>query len=293
MKKIVLTLLLLITVFSVSHAQQRQHREREKSNRGATLTGYITDASTGDSLGYASVVLHGTTLMSVANDSGYYRLHHLPEGSHTIKVSLVGYSPASFTVQLKQDEMTMQDIKLVPDVVALDQIVISASRTEVVRRNSPALVNVMTAGIIEQTNAVCLAEALPFQPGVRVENDCQNCGFNQVRINGLDGHYSQILIDSRPVFSALAGVYGLEQIPANMIDRVEVVRGGGSALYGSSAIGGTINIITRDPVTNDAEVAHTITSIGAGKAWDNNTALPNCQRYKAIPLAYAPTSKPA
>jgi len=273
MKKIVLTLLLLIAVFSVSHAQQRQHREREKSKRGAILTGYITDASTGDSLGYASVVLHGTTLMAVANDSGFYRLHHLPEGSHTIKVSLVGYSPASFTVQLTNDEMTMQDIKLVPDVVALDQIVISASRTEVVRRNSPALVNVMTAGIIEQTNAVCLAEALPFQPGVRVENDCQNCGFNQVRINGLDGHYSQILIDSRPVFSALAGVYGLEQIPANMIDRVEVVRGGGSALYGSSAIGGTINIITRDPVTNDAEVAHTITSIGAGKAWDNNTTF--------------------
>ena len=149
MKKIVLTLLLLITVFSVSHAQQRQHREREKSNREATLTGYITDASTGDSLGYASVVLYGTTLMAVADDSGYYRLHHLPEGSHTIRVSLVGYSPASFSVQLKQGEMTMQDIKLVPDVVALDQIVISASRTEVVRRNSPALVSVMTAGIIE------------------------------------------------------------------------------------------------------------------------------------------------
>ncbi|HOO43152.1 MAG TPA: TonB-dependent receptor, partial [Bacteroidales bacterium] len=273
MKKIVLTLLLLITVFSVSNAQQRQHRERQNSKRGATLTGYISDASTGDSLGYASVVLHGTTLMAVANDSGYYRLHNLPEGSHTIKVSLVGYSPASYTVQLKNDEMTMQDIKLVPDVVSLDQIVISASRTEVVRRNSPSLVNVMTAGIIEQTNAVCLAEALPFQPGVRVENDCQNCGFNQVRINGLDGHYSQILIDSRPVFSALAGVYGLEQIPANMIDRVEVVRGGGSALYGSSAIGGTINIITRDPITNDAEVAHTITSVGAGKAVENNTTF--------------------
>ncbi|HHV02904.1 MAG: TonB-dependent receptor [Bacteroidales bacterium] len=271
MKKIVLTLLLLVTVFTVSDAQQRQHRKRER--RGAILTGYITDASTGDSLGYASVVLHGTTLMAIANDFGYYRLDHIPEGFHTIRVSLAGYSPASFSVELKEGEMAIQDIKLVPDVVALDQIVISASRTEVVRRNSPGLVNVMTSGLIEQTNAFCLAEALPFQPGVRVENQCQNCGFNQVRINGLDGHYSQILIDSRPVFSALAGVYGLEQIPANMIDRVEVLRGGGSALYGSSAIGGTINIITRDPVTNDAEVAHTITTIGGGKAWDNNTTF--------------------
>ncbi|RAZ95535.1 TonB-dependent receptor, partial [Klebsiella oxytoca] len=106
-----------------------------------------------------------------------------------------------------------------------------------------------------------------------VENDCQNCGFTQVRINGLDGHYSQILMNSRPVFSALTGVYGLEQIPANMIDRVEVMRGGGSALFGSSAVGGTINIITKDPMVNSAQIAHTITSIGPSGSFDNNTTL--------------------
>ena len=108
---------------------------------------------------------------------------------------------------------------------------------------------------------------------MRVENDCQNCGFTQVRINGLDGHYSQILMNSRPVFSALTGVYGLEQIPANMIDRVEVMRGGGSALFGSSAIGGTVNIITKDPSENNARVSHTLTSIGPSGKLDNNTTL--------------------
>lgn len=121
--------------------------------------------------------------------------------------------------------------------------------------------------------ACSLADGLDFQPGVRVENDCQNCGFTQVRINGLDGHYSQILMNSRPVFSALAGVYGLEHIPANMIDRIEVMRGGGSALFGSSAIGGTINIITKDPQVNSAQVSHTLTSIGVSGALDNNTTL--------------------
>ncbi len=89
------------------------------------------------------------------------------------------------------------------------------------------------------------ADGLNFQPGVRVENNCQNCGFQQVRINGLEGPYTQILVDSRPIFSAQTGVYGLEQIPANMIERVEIMRGGGSALFGSSAIAGTINIITK------------------------------------------------
>lgn len=80
-------------------------------------------------------------------------------------------------------------------------------------------------------------------------------------------------MNSRPVFSALAGVYGLEHIPANMIDRVEVMRGGGSALFGSSAVGGTINIITKDPLSNSAQVSHTLSSIGITGALDNNTTM--------------------
>lgn len=88
-------------------------------------------------------------------------------------------------------------------------------------------------------------------------------GFSRVRINGLDGPYTQILVDSRPIFSALTGVYGLEQIPANMIERVEIMRGGGSALFGSSAIAGTINIITKEPLRNSAQISHSLTMMAA------------------------------
>ncbi len=147
----------------------------------------------------------------------------------------------------------------------------SASRTEIKRKNSPALVNLLSSKTFDITASPTLAEGLNFQPGVRVENDCQNCGFTQVRLNGLDGHYSQILMDSHAIFSALTGVYGLEQIPASMIDRVEIVKGGGSALFGSSAVAGTINIITKDPVRNSAEVQHTLTSLGCTNSLDNNT----------------------
>lgn len=118
-----------------------------------------------------------------------------------------------------------------------------------------------------------MAQGLSFQPGVRVENNCQNCGFQQVRINGLDGQYTQILIDSRPIFSSLAGVYGIEQLPANMVDRVEVMRGGGSALFGSSAIAGTINIITKEPVRNSGSISHTTMSIGGTSALHNTTDI--------------------
>ena len=88
-----------------------------------------------------------------------------------------------------------------------------------------------------------------------------------MRINGLEGAYSQILINSRPVVSALAGVYGLEQMPAAMVERIEVVRGGGSALFGANAVGGTINIITKDPKANTFEVSNTLSQIG-GSAWE-------------------------
>lgn len=136
---------------------------------------------------------------------------------------------------------------------------------------APNLVNVINGKVFDITQSTCLAQGLNFQPGVRTEDNCQNCGFTQVRINGLDGHYSQILVDSRPIFSSLNGVYGLEQIPANMIDRVEVVRGGGSALFGASAIGGTINIITKEPVRNSASFGHTLMSIGGSNSFDNVT----------------------
>lgn len=172
-----------------------------------------------------------------------------------------------------QGELTQEQLDSIADVFQLDQVVVTSSKSEVTRRKSPSLVNVMQGKLLTTVGACSLADGLDFQPGVRVENDCQNCGFTQVRINGLDGHYSQILMNSRPVFSALTGVYGLEQIPANMIDRIEVMRGGGSALFGSSAIGGTINIITKDPVSNSASVAHTIMSIGPSGSLDNNTTL--------------------
>lgn len=267
MKKYCILCLLLFCAFAQAPGQAR-HRLRGSAN----ITGHILHAETGEHLGYASIVLKGTTLMAISDASGHFHLQ-VPGGDFVLEASLMGFSPQAKSVNIGPGEVKEVTFELSEDVVALDQVVVSASRTEVLRRNSPTLVNVITPDLFETANASRLSEGLNFQPGVRVEDNCQNCGFNQVRINGLDGHYSQILIDSRPVFSALTGVYGLEQIPANMIDRVEVVRGGGSALYGSSAIGGTINIITREPVRNSASVAHSFTSIGKGDALDNNTTF--------------------
>lgn len=239
----------------------------------ANLVGHVTDSETREHLPGALIKVEGTNIATLTDASGHFSLVNLKPGTYSITASYTGFSPLTLKVEIKTDETSELKFDLEPDAFLLDQVVVTGSKSELKRRNSPALLSVLNAEIFERNAACSLADGLGFQPGVRVENDCQNCGFTQVRINGLDGHYSQILMNSRPVFSALAGVYGLEQIPANMIDRVEVMRGGGSALFGSSAVGGTVNIITKDPQSNYAEVFHSLTSIGISGALDNNTTV--------------------
>ncbi len=237
------------------------------------LTGHVVDGETGEHLPYYIIRIVGEHLGTTTDASGHYTFRDLKPGKYKVEASYTGYVTQTKTVQLTAGKTTELNFKAEPDVMQLDQVVVTGTKSELKRRHSPALVSVVDNKIFNLVNACSLADGLSYQPGVRVENDCQNCGFTQVRINGLDGHYSQILMNSRPVFSALAGVYGLEQIPANMIDRVEVMRGGGSALFGSSAIGGTVNIITKDPTNNYAEAMHTLTSIGFGSSLDNNTTV--------------------
>ena len=237
----------------------------------ANVYGHVIDKKSGEHMPYVTIQLKGTTIATTTDDTGHYFLKNLPEGTFTIVVKSLGYKTMERTVTIRHDATQEQNFALQTDDVALDEVVVSANRNETARRLAPNLVNVIGGKLFDMTQSTCLAQGLNFQPGVRTEDNCQNCGFTQVRINGLDGHYSQILVDSRPVFSSLNGVYGLEQIPANMIDRVEVVRGGGSALFGASAIGGTINIITKEPIRNSASFGHTIMSQGGANSFDNVT----------------------
>ncbi len=239
----------------------------------ANITGHVLEKGTDEHLPGVVVQIVGTTLGATTDVSGHYAIHNIAPGTYTVEVRYVGFLTQRQEVTIKANQTLELNFEITPDAMMLDQVVVTGNRSEVKRRESSSLVNIVGSLTFDLVSANSLADGLSFQPGVRVENDCQNCGFTQVRINGLDGHYSQILMNSRPIFSALTGVYGLEHIPANMIERVEVIRGGGSALFGSSAIGGTINIITKDPLNNCAEASHTLTSIGVSGALDNNTTI--------------------
>lgn len=279
MKKLfrgVLCALLLAAIFPVAahdgHAVESSDETTSGKHSDANITGHVVDARTGEHIAYATLALKGTTIGAATDATGHFFLKNLPTGRFTLVASAVGYAPAEREVELRADRTIEVNFELHEAALAVDEVVVSASRTETNKRFSPTIVSVASQKLFENTASCNLAESMNFQSGLRVENNCGNCGTTQLRINGLDGQYSQVLLDSRPIFSSLAGMYGLELFPASMIERVEVIRGGGSALFGSSAIGGVVNIITREPLRNSVALGNTTNILEGGSA-DFNTSL--------------------
>nr|WP_297310360.1 TonB-dependent receptor [uncultured Flavobacterium sp.] len=215
-------------------------------------TGHINGivSSQKNGLENASLNIDNQEIQVFTDENGFYEIQNLPIGKQTIHVSYIGFQSQNQTIEIKEGETIELNFELLDDYLGLEEMVITSTRKQVPVYRAPVVVSRINSKTFETTQSLALSESLNFSPGLRMETNCQNCGFTQVRMNGLEGPYTQILINSRPVFSALMGVYGLDMLPTNMIDRVEVVRGSGSALYGGSAIAGTINILTKDPIEN-------------------------------------------
>ncbi|MFA7444588.1 MAG: TonB-dependent receptor [Flavobacteriaceae bacterium] len=218
----------------------------------AVLKGKVT--TEGKAIEAVSLAVKGKTIFTKTDKDGFFELKNIPSGSQQVVISFIGYQTLTETLFFQENQTIEKNFELFEDFLNLEEVVITGTRSEVPVYKSPVMVSRIDSKSFETTQTLALSEGLNFTPGLRLETNCQNCGFTQVRMNGLEGPYSQILINSRPIFSALVGVYGLDMLPANMIDRVEVIRGGGSALYGGSAIAGTINIITKDPMENSFEI---------------------------------------
>ena len=216
----------------------------------SSISGTVT--SNGNPIPFSSIYVQngkGTN----ADENGSYTLD-ITEGTFTIIAQSQGFKTQKKTITVVPGENKTINFSLSEDTFGLEEVVVSATRNQIPKREAPVIVNVLSPKVFKATQSISLADGLNYQPGVRTETNCQNCGFTQVRLNGLEGQYTQVLVNSKPVFSALNGVYGLEQIPVSIIDRVEVVRSGGSALFGSNAIAGTVNVITKEPVINTWEI---------------------------------------
>jgi len=224
--------------------------------------------SEGEHVPFCNVYIKGTNYGTVTDYTGHYMLINLPAGKHILIAQIMGYITHEQEITVELDRSIEINFELKESNITLEQVVVTGTRTTKNITEAPIMVNILDGKTLNFTQSNTVSEGLCFQPGLRVEVDCQTCNYTQLRINGLGGSYSQILINNQPVFSALNGLYGLEQIPANMIDRIEVVRGGGSALYGSSAIAGTVNIITKTPKRSSYQVS-------VNQSWINSQASDN------------------
>lgn len=239
-----------------------------------------------DLASFAEVYIENTEMAVSTDASGAYIIADIPHGKYTITAAYIGYKSISKTITITQDPIQL-DFNLNKKDLLLDEVVVTGTKTFKRKTNSPVIVNILSSKTLDNVQACNLSEGLKFQPGLRVETDCQTCNYTQLRMNGLTGGYSQILINGRPIFSPLTGLYGLEQLPVNMIDRIEVVRGGGSSLYGTSAIGGTVNVLTKIPKKNSYELNTNYQSIN-GTANDfqllGNTTYINKNKNAGISL---------
>jgi outer membrane receptor for ferrienterochelin and colicins len=195
----------------------------------------------------ATVIAGKGQYLETTDETGAYCFRDLPEGVIILTAKLDPFAESSFPVELRGGEGIQQDFVLKPTFQ--ENVLVTGERYQKKRLDDvPVRIETVGQQVLEKTAPRNLSDALDFAPGVRVESNCQNCNFSQVRLLGLDGAYSQILIEGQPVISSLAQVYGVEHIPARMIERIEVIKGGGSAMYGAGSVAGAINVIPRDPL---------------------------------------------
>jgi outer membrane receptor for ferrienterochelin and colicins len=195
MRTIILSFLALITFNSISIA-----------GGGETDANIIGDVQCkGQHIPFVNVTIDGTTIGTTTDATGHFQLTNVPVGTFTVRVSGVGYK--STTQIVTTQENVTQEIKfeVVEDILNIEGVVVSADRNQSNRAEAPVIVTSISPALFEQTQSVNLAEGLNFTPGLRTESNCQNCGFTQLRMNGMEGPYTQILMNSRPVFSGLAG----------------------------------------------------------------------------------------
>jgi outer membrane receptor for ferrienterochelin and colicins len=205
-----------------------------------------TVKSAGKSVPYANIGIEGTTKGTIAGEDGSYRISITP-GTYKIRCSAIGLYPQSQKITVKDGMAARLDFDLEANDNALKDVVVSGTMKEVSRQNSAVPVEIYTPKFFLKNPTSNMFDALQMVNGVQPTLNCNVCNTGDIHINGMEGPYTLVMIDGMPIVSALSGVYGLSGIPNSMIERIEIVKGPASTLYGSEAVAGLINVITKRP----------------------------------------------
>jgi len=204
---------------------------------------------------FASIAVLNSRFGTSSDSDGHYQLEKLPAGKYILMVSAMGYSPVNKNITIDENQVLNIDLELLEASSVINEVVVSGTMKEVSRLASPVPVEVYSPAFFRKNPSTSIFDALQNVNGVRPQLNCNVCNTGDIHINGLEGAYTMILIDGMPIVSGLSSVYGLSGIPNSLIERVEIVKGPASSLYGSEAVGGLINIITKKPENAPALVA--------------------------------------
>lgn len=226
---------------------------------------------------FANVGIVGSNMGTSSDENGNFELKGLDEKQYKIQISAIGYLPMQQKVQASASPKPFQ-IRLQPSTETLQEVVITGTMKEMSMLESPVPVEVYTPKYFNKNPTPALFEALQIVNGVRPQLNCNVCNTGDIHINGMEGPYTMVLIDGMPVVGGLSSVYGLNGIPQSLVERIEIIKGPASTLYGSEAVGGVINVITKSPENSS------LISIDAfGTSWQEiNTDIGISTKWKKI-----------
>ena len=213
--------------------------------QNGTLSGKIL--SEGNPVSYANIGFIGTSIGTSSDSLGNYQIKNIPFGNYKLKLTCIGYSTIEKPISLSSNQAVFLNFTLYNTTNNLNEVVVTGTMKEVSRSESPVPVEIYTCKYFLKNPTPNIFDALQNINGVRPQLNCNICATGDIHINGLEGPYTMILIDGMPIVSGLSTVYGLSGIPNSMIERVEIVKGPASSLYGSEAVGGLVNVITKKP----------------------------------------------
>ena len=197
-------------------------------------------------LSYVNIYLQNTKLGTFSNEDGYFKIKNIPSGIQKVVISSLGYKTKIIEISFGSNQKITRNFSLESNN-SLDEVVVSGNLRPVSKSMSSVPVDVYSKSFFKKNPNSSIFESLQNVNGVRPQLNCNVCNTGDIHINGLEGPYTFVLIDGMPIVSGLSTVYGLTGIPQALIQRVEVVKGPASSLYGSEAVGGIINIITKKP----------------------------------------------
>jgi outer membrane receptor for ferrienterochelin and colicins len=202
----------------------------------------------GKPLEFLAVGISGTAMTGLTDKDGKFRIENVPFGKHELQFSMIGFEKVKRNIYVNSTDPIVIKQEMVQSENSLNTVVVTGTMQEISRSESAIPIEILTPKLFLKNPTPSLFESMQMVNGVQPQLNCNVCNTGDIHINGMEGPYTMITIDGMPIVSALSTVYGLSGIPNSLVNRIEVVKGPASTLYGSEAVGGLINIITKNPI---------------------------------------------